>query len=219
MGAGPYVYFDTQFVDRTPWYRNYHSVAEIYTSSLTYYATENWFVRLNLSEVHAPGNADTRQGLLGIGYRPGSSSGSAEVETASGINQLQVFAGQTHENNYYLRYDKETSPTFGVEYRRAMTDHIELSAAWLNEDDGTDGRRNGALGEIWLVSPLSHRFCVGIGAGPYYALQGYRGEDGAHAARLAGVVSMTAAWQLTRSLIGRVSWHRGFTHDDQDSRL
>jgi hypothetical protein len=216
FGVGPYVYFDTQFVDGPPWYRNYHSVAEIYTGSLTYYATENWFVRLNLSEIHAPGNVDTRLVLLGIGFRPSASGESSELETSSGLNQLEAFAGQTSENNYYTSYDNESSVSFGLEYRRALTSHVELSAAWLSEADGVSGRRNGALGEIWLVSTLSRRFSVGIGAGPYYALQPYRGDDGLQAARLAGVVSMTAAWQLRRSLSARVSWHRGFTHDDQD---
>jgi hypothetical protein len=74
IGVGPYVYFDTQFTPDSPWYRNYHSVAEIYTSSLTYYATESWFARLNLSLVHAPGDVNTRLALLGVGYRLGSGS-------------------------------------------------------------------------------------------------------------------------------------------------
>jgi len=216
LGVGPYVYFDTQYVARPPWYRNYHAIAEIYTGSLTYEVTEDWFVRLNLNAVHAPGNLDTRQLLLGVGYRLGATSGSSDTETSPQINQLGVFAGQTSENNYYTSYDNESSLTYAVEYRRALTSHIELSGAWLSEDDGPDGRRNGVLGEIWLVNRLSRRLAVGIGTGPYYALKGYRGDDGLRAARLAGIVSMTASWQFTRSLSARVIWHRGFTHDDQD---
>ncbi len=219
LGAGPYAYFDTQYLARPPWYRNYHSLGEIYTGSLSYYATEDWFVRLNLSAIHAPGNVDTRQVLLGAGFRldgSSGSSGSGNGETAPVINQLGVFAGQTNDNNYYTSYFSETRLTFGVEYRRAITTHVELSAAWLNEDEGLDGRHNGVLGEVWLMQRFGSRFSVGIGAGPYYALQPYRGDDGVHAARLAGMASMTASWQLTRSLVTRISWHRGFTHDDQD---
>ncbi len=228
LGAGPYFYFDTQYVGRPPWYRNYHDVAEIYTGSLTYYATQNWFVRLNLSEIHAPGDIDTREVLLGAGVRldglfeqsgaPGSagSGGSGGEETSPPTNQLGVFGGQTSDNNYYTSYLNKTSLTFGAEYRRAMTSHVELSAAWLNEDDGVDGRHNGVLGEIWLVNWFSRRFSLGLGTGPYYALQPFRGDDGMHAARLAGVVSMTAGWQITHSVIARISWHRAFTHDDQD---
>jgi hypothetical protein len=226
LGAGPYFYFDTQYVARPPWYRNYHAIGEIYTGSLTYSVTQNWFVRLNLSEVHAPGDVDTRLVLLGAGYRldglfervgaPGAPGGSGDADTSPPINQLGLLAGQTSDNNYYTSYFNKTSLTFGAEYRRAMTSHIELSAAWLNEDDGIDGRHNGVLGEIWLVERFSRRFSLGLGAGPYYALQPFRGDDGMHAARLAGIVSMTAGWQLTHSLIARISWHRAFTHDDQD---
>jgi hypothetical protein len=219
LGVGPYFYFDTQSLIRPypePWYRNYHSIAEIYTGSLTYSPTEHWFIRLNLSEVHAPGDVDTHLVLLGAGYRPGASGGPSEAEISPGINQLEVFGGQTSENNYYTSYHNETTLTYGIEYRRAMTRHLELSAAWLSENDGVSGRRNGALAEIWLAQRLSGRFSVGIGAGPYYTLKRYRGDDGLRAARLTGVLSMTAGWQLTRSLLVRFSWHRGLTHDDQD---
>jgi len=215
LGAGPYAYFDTQYVPRPPWYRDYHSIAEIYTGSLTYYATQHWFARLNVSEIHAPGNVDTRQVLLGVGYQPDAASHSSVMEPA-GLNQLEAFVGRTSENNYYTSYDNDTSETYGVEYRRALTDHIELSGAWLSEADGTSGRRNGALAEIWLATQISRRLSVGIGAGPYYAFEAYRGDDGQRAARLAGVASMTVGWHITRSLLARVAWHRGFTHDDQD---
>jgi hypothetical protein len=208
-------------VPRPPWYRNYHGLAEIYTGSLSYYLSQNWFVRLNVSQIHAPGDVDTRLVLLGTGLRldglfeHAGSNGSGEAGPPPALNQLGVFAGQTAENNYYTSYFNENTLTFGAEYRRSMTAHLELSAAWLSEDDGLDGRHNGALGEIWLTNTFG-RLSLGIGAGPYYALQPHRGDDGTYEARFAGVVSMTAAWQLTRSLIARINWHRSITHDDQD---
>lgn len=218
FGVGPYLYFDTQQTDQPPWFRNYHGVGEIYTGSLTYYAANGWFARLSLSEIHAPGNVDTHMLLLGAGYRldqlfhQQTASEREQLDTPS-RHQLGVFGGETVENGL----GSSKSASFGIEYRYRVTSHVELSGAWLNEDDGLDGRHNGVLGALWLENRLfSPRLSVGIGIGPYVSLQEHRGEDGELAPSVVGMGAMTMSWQLARSLLGRLTWYRGFTQDDQD---
>jgi hypothetical protein len=220
FGVGPYCYFDTQEMGGAALANNHHGVAEIYTGSLTYYGVRGWFARLNVSEIHAPGDVDTRSVLLGVGYRldepweqSSGRSGPSGAQGTGGTQQLGVFGGKTIDNNFY----DNRSTAFGVEYRYRLARHVELSAAWLNEGYGLSGRHNGVLGEAWLVhEAFSPRFTVGIGIGPYLALQPYRGTNRLEAARLTGLASMTASYQLTHSLVWRFTWHRTFTHDDQD---
>jgi hypothetical protein len=221
LAAGPYVYFDTRSEASTVGFSDYHSVAEMYTASLSYYWSSNWFLRLNLNQVIAPGNLDTRTLLLGFGTRLDSlasrlgtsSDGDAASPSDPGPNELGVFGGQSIINSD----DPSRTSNFGIEYRRRMARHVILSAAWLNEAVGPDGRRNGLSNEAWLVTRLhQHVLSVGIGAGPYVALQRYRTADGRSGGTLQGLASMTVSWQLSHRWNVRARWDRVFTQDDQD---
>lgn len=218
FGVGPYVYFDTQQADGPPWFKNSHGVGEIYTGSLTYEARRGWFARLSANEIHTPGDVDTHMVLLGVGYHlddlfVGHAGEPDGPDAVSGRNELGVFGGQTVDNDVR----SPGSMSFGVEYRRRATEHVELSADWLNEGDGLDGRHNGIVAAVWLVKGLFvPQFSVGIGAGPYVSLQAYRASDGASAPPAVGMAAMTMSWRLARSLLARLTWYRGFTQDDQD---
>jgi hypothetical protein len=218
IGAGPYAYFDTQAEPSASGYRDYHGVGEIYTGSLTWYPGERWFMRLNFSEIHTPGNLDTRTLMLGAGYQLDYLTTVLQGMAASGdapeyLNELGPFGGQTVTNADIA----EKSTAFGIEYRRHMSRHVDLTAMWLNEGDGLDGRHNGAAGEIWLTqSFFSQQLGVGLGVGPYVSLQSHRDADGHLAPEAEGLVSMTTSWRFTRTLRLRLTWHRSVTQDDQD---
>jgi hypothetical protein len=215
LGAGPYFYFDTQTADAAPGFRDYHGVGAIVTGSLSYYFDSRWFVRLNLSEVHTPGDEDTRTLLLGVGtvldpllQRFGEIGLSAPAGS-----ELGVFAGQTIDNS-------ATSPrsrAFGVEYRYGLTHNLDLSVRWLNESDGSAGAHNGLSGEVWLIDPMfARRVTLGLGAGPYVALERRQMSDGQNAARLEGMVSLSASWRFAHHLVARFTWDRGFTNQSED---
>ena len=68
VGAGPYVFCDTQVKDTQTGFRDYHDVGEIYSGSLSWYLGERWLVRMNVSEIHAAGDVNTRTYTLGVGY-------------------------------------------------------------------------------------------------------------------------------------------------------
>jgi hypothetical protein len=215
LGVGPYFYFDTQSADSVPGYRDYHGVGGIVTASLSYYFDSGWFMRLNLSEVHTPGDEDTRTLVLGVGHSLDplfERFGEFGVQTPAG-SELGVFAGQTIDNS-------ATSPrsrAFGVEYRYGLTRNIDLSAAWLNEADGAGGSHNGITTQAWIVDPMfGRRATLGLGAGPYFALERRDGSDGEPAARVEGLVSLSASWRFTQRLVARITWDRGFTNQSQD---
>jgi hypothetical protein len=215
LGAGPYFYFDTQTADAAPGFRDYHGVGAIVSGSLSYYFDSSWFVRLNLSEVHTPGDEDTRTLVLGVGTSLDpllQRFGEIGLSAPPG-SELGVFAGQTIDNS-------ATSPrsrAFGVEYRYSLTRNIDLSARWLNESDGSAGSHNGLTGQVWLIDPMfARRVTLGLGAGPYFALERRELSDGQSAARLEGMVSLSASWRFRHHLVARVTWDRGFTNQSED---
>lgn len=220
LGAGPYIYFDTQPTDSPPWFRNRHGVGEIYTGSLTLLAGTHWYARANFSIIHAPGDIDTRTLVIGGGYRLDdlfSRAGAAFTESATAaglpLNEVNAFAGQTVVNGN----SSGKSSTFGAEYRRDVAGPFEVSLAWLNEAVGLGARHNGLLIEAWLVTPaFDPRFSIGVGAGPDISLQSYLTEDGREAGTVTGMVSISVAWRFSRDLGVRLAWHRSVTADDQD---
>jgi hypothetical protein len=221
LGAGPYVYCDTQFEPAPDGYRDYHSVGALITGSLSYGLWGNWFARLEVSQVVAPGNVSTRTVMLGVGYRLQSVieqlnrswEDGQPATTPDAANEFGVFYGQTIVNGAHA----DASSAFGVEYRRRILQHLELSASLIDDGDGLDGHHLGATGEAWLVQNfMSGRLTMGVGAGAYYSFESYQTIYHTAAASTVGLASMTVAWRFARALDLRLIWHRGFTEDDQD---
>lgn len=215
LGAGPYFYFDTQSADSAPGFRDYHGVGAIVTGSLTYYIDARWFVRLNLSELHTPGDEDTRTLLLGVGSSLESLLRGIDAPGSGppAGSELGVFAGQTIDNSA----TSSRSRAFELEYRLGLTPNVELSAAWLNESDGSAGTHNGLVTQVWVVDPLfARRVTLGLGAGPYFALERREMSDGQSAARVEGMVSLSASWRFAHHLVARITWDRGFTNQSED---
>jgi len=218
LGAGPYVYFDTQFHYNYQGYLNQHGVGAIVSGRVTYSLTSQWFVVLDADEVLLA-NPGTRTVLLGVGYRLERSPTLdwQQAEQASGAaglrNEVGFFAGETTLND--LSYHK--SNDFGFEYRYRCMPHLELSTSVLEEGTGAVARHASVTGEIWAVQDFfDRRLTVGLGAGPDAALNAYRTPDGRNGTTVLGLASMTVSWRITRPLVVRASWHRGFTSDDQD---
>jgi hypothetical protein len=217
LGAGPYVYFDTQYDDsNVEGYRDAHGVGAILTARMSYSLSEKWFASLELNQILVANNS-TRTVMLGAGYRLQSLIEAMQNSQGDAIadvpNEVGVFGGQTVINDL----TSEKSTNFGVEYRRRLTRHVELSGSLLNEGNGPDGRHLGVTGEGWIVQDfLDRRLVAGLGLGPYVALSTYHISDGRTAASVVGLASMSLSWRFSRFLALRAIWHRGFTGDDQD---
>lgn len=221
FGAGPYLYCDTRAAESSAGFRDNHGVGAVVTASLTWYWQTNWFTRASLSQIRAPGDIDTTMLVIGLGYREDASfepEGASEPppdRAAPGMrNELGALFGQTVVNSY----SSPKSQSFGLEYRRGLGQHLELSGTWLDEGDTEDRRRHsGLMSELWLAhSFLQGIASVGIGAGPYVALGGYRVDGDGKGARVAGMGSITTSWHLHGPLVARLEWHRALTHDNQD---
>jgi len=216
-GAGPYAYFDTQSEPQPIGYRDYHSVALLYSVAIKYYTPIGLFAQLRLNEIHAPGNVDDRTLELGIGYRVHSQQSDAQLWAPSqpslNLNQFAVLVGQTDDSNW----NDSSGTAYELEYRRGLTRHLEVSGLWLDESDGSTGRHYGVAPQAWVTDDfIQRRLIIGIGAGPFFALRDHEDELHHEFPHVSGLVSMTAAYQATSWLLARFEWHRGFTNDSQD---
>jgi hypothetical protein len=220
VGAGPYVYFDTEYHNNFQGYLNQHGVGLILSGRLNYSLAGGWFALLEVNQV-VSANPGTRTVMLGAGYRldrllPGldpSRPGDLSTGVADVANEIGLFAGQTTLNN--LSSNKSTD--FGIEFRHRATGHLELSATVLDESSGAFGRHAGIIGQAWMVKDFfSRQLSAGLGIGPYAAFSAYQTSDGRSGASVVGMASLTCSWRFTRSFAARLSWNRGFTGDDQD---
>jgi hypothetical protein len=219
LGGGPYLYFDTRDWETIAGYDDRHGVGLILTGRASFDLSSRWFALLELNQAIVPHDGNTRTLMLGFGYRLDTfieqlarrspSDGIADVD-----NEVGIFTGQTIINDRH----SERSTNFGVEYRRRIGHHhVELSASYLNEADGPDGRNSGVTTELWVVKDfLSRRLSAGLGVGPYIALQRYVTADGRPGESVIGLASMSLSWRFNRAMAVRLTWHRGVTTDDQD---
>jgi hypothetical protein len=219
VGAGPYLYFDTQFHENWQGYINQHGVGAILSARATFALSRRWFALLDANQVMLV-NPATRIILLGVGYRLEDSPVTLhwqQSDQAAGAGELRneagFFAAQTVLNDL----SDHKSSDFGFEYRYRLASHLELSTSLIEEASGAVESHASVMGEIWAVQDfIGGRFTVGLGVGPDVALSAYQTADGRMGASVLGLASMTASWRFTGPLVLRVSWHRGFTSDDQD---
>jgi hypothetical protein len=219
VGAGPYLYFDTQFHENWQGYINQHGVGAIVSARATFVLSRRWFALLDANQVMLVSPA-TRIILLGVGYSLEDSPAKLQWQqsdwgggTGGLRNEVGFFAAQTVLNDL----SSHKSSDFGFEYRYRFASHLELSTSLIEEASGAIESHASIMGEIWAIQDfLDGRFSVGLGLGPDAALSAYQTADGRSGASVVGLASMTASWHFARPLVLRVSWHRGFTSDDQD---
>jgi hypothetical protein len=219
VGAGPYVYFDTEFENNYQGYLNQHGVGGILSARVTYSLSREWFALLDANQVLLA-NPATRTVLLGVGYRLESLPARLDWQHTDGVgeaaelnNEVGFFVGETTLNDLSSNKSKD----FGFEYRHRYGSHLELSTSVLEEGAGAVDTHASMTGELWAVQDfLDRRFMVGLGVGPDAALSAYHTADGRSGASVVGLASMTISWRFTRPLVLRAIWHRAFTSDDQD---
>lgn len=167
-GVGPYLSFNTT-TDRHDRQHDDKQIGILASVALLYYL--DWIapglhVRVGYDHADMPATFRTDSIVLGLGYEfggripPLSEQGPRE-------NPLQVSV----MGGVYRTNRGGVGPTYGgkVELRQYLGEHFAISAAWVHEGNDDLIQRHGVVGQIWYVVPLSEKWSVSAGAGPYLA--------------------------------------------------
>ena len=218
-GVGPYRYYDTQSAREGASYVDSHGWGVIGSLSATWQMDNRWLFSLQSNVIETSRSIDSFSVLAGIGYQleaPGSPdqpppSTSKTEETTP--NEIAFFGGQTIVNSL----DSENATSWMAEYRRRLGRHFDWSIGWLNEGSPGPIHRNGLITELWLVrSFFDDRLTLGVGAGPYVALDNHRKPDDDELT-VAGLITLSAAYQFRPPWSIRISWNRIVTDYDRDA--
>jgi len=222
-GVGPYRYFDTTVSSAGGGYANIHGWGAVGSLAATYYTDRRWLYQLRFNRIVARNSIDTSSLMLGLGYQlePMSERGpqvSAPRQLGKTTNnELTAFLGQTIVNSYYSERDSARA----LEYRHGLGRYVDVTLGVLNEGDIRLVRRTGITAQIWGVREVlaSDRLVLGIGYGPYLAVDRYRspvsGEGGGSA--FSWIFTATAAFRLSQHWNARVSWNRINTNYNRDT--
>jgi hypothetical protein len=224
IGAGPYIYFDTEQESTNRGYSDVHSAAGAFSASLSLDLSKSWFLALNVNAIYAPGDFNSLGVLFGGGYHFGTSerSGSAvgtdaDADTPNRRQQIQLLLGETIQNDLDFEGGSSEQRTAGLEYHLALTRWLAWSATWFHEIDSGQASHDQAATQLWVVDSLpGGRFSLGAGLGIYVPLESPQGGVAGGAEPLSGLSGLRVEWNLNprNSLI--VTWYRSFTRDDSD---
>lgn len=219
-GVGPYFYYDTTGIGTA--YNDKHGWGTLSSLAATYYANNRWIYEARLNRIVAANSLNTTSMLFGIGYQlerppaPGTSETPPPRTGKTTENQVTLFLGQTIVNSF----DSQRDTARAVEFRHGVSPHFDWSVSWLNEGDARLIRRNGVIGQAWLVHKFfDNSFSLGAGLGPYLSIDRYRkplpGE--ANNITVSAIVTATAAMRLGPHLYLRTSWNRIASNYNRDT--
>jgi hypothetical protein len=218
VGAGPYVYFDTESASSVRGFSDVHSVAALLSVAATLDLGAGWFVRLNLNDVWAPADLGTYAVLLGGGYRFGNSDRSAPSSpdlTGGGYpaQEIQLFAGQMILSDP----SSNSGRTYGADYRLELARWAAWSATWYYDPGSPSGRRDRAATQLWLVEPLANdRLALSVGLGVYSEVGSETRPTTTNPNPVSGLSGLRAEWLFSRRSSLVLTWQRTFTNDDDD---
>jgi hypothetical protein len=216
-GVGPFLYFDTTVAESADAFTNAHGLGVIASVSATWRSAGSpWFYQLRVERVEAKHNLDTVMMVAGVGYRleqDGSFAGNSPWGAGhSRRDELVLLGGQTIVNSF----ESQSAFAKSLEWRHAFGPVLHGSLAWINEGDARLSRRDGVVAQAWLEPSFSNdRFTLGLGLGPYFAVDTYRSPD----RRVLGLLGTTFSYHFAHGWVGRFTWHRSVSRDDRDSDI
>jgi hypothetical protein len=235
-GIGPYFYSDTTRLDSSVssvvlynvLEQDAHGVGIVYSGAVRWHFDNRWLAELRLETTRARHNVDSTALTLGLGYEFGNAPSAADVGAfQASRNEWTFLAGASVVANNDFK-SQGVAATVG--YRRMIHPNVEWDISWIHEGVREAARRNGVATELWLVrSIMDDRLVLGAGIGPYVALDFYPdvglGQFGVPTAnradrsheRLAGLVSMTAAYRFDSRWSARVVWHQVIAREPYDA--
>lgn len=216
-GAGPYFYFDTTVAEGGAGYSDAHGWGAMYSLAATWRRRQSpWFYQLRVDHVETKRNLDTKMLVFGAGRRldqDASFIGNSDWEDRKDThNEVVISGGKTIVNSF----ESENADAHSVEFRHAFGPVLRGSLGWISEGDARLIRRNGIVAQGWLEpSHSDDRYTLGIGLGGYFAVDKYRAKQRV----IAGIITMTVGYNVTRHWLARLSWHRITSTYDRDSDI
>jgi len=211
-GIGPYAFFNT-----AGGYRDDHGVGALMSVAATWYTNSRLFYELRVNQVVAANSFDSTSVMFGLGYQfdapraRGPLAGGTTASVPSG-DQVTAMAGQTTVNNR----GTPDALAWALEYRHGLNRYFDATFSYLDEGSTPLSERRGVAAQLWLRRSFAgDRMSVGIGAGPYYAIE-RRTPDG-NGSPVSLLFTMTAAYNVSRHWVARVAWNRVMTTYDKDS--
>jgi hypothetical protein len=221
-GVGVYNYFDTMSGVNGKAYVDSHGWGPIVSLSATWYTESRFFYQVRLNEIVTTRSYDTFSAMFGVGYQLDAPKGHGPLtggtsDSVSSGNQIAAMAGWTEVNS--LR--SPGAAAYGFEYRHGFGPYVDATLSWLNEGHTQLNTRAGAAAQVWLRrSFLDDKLSLGVGVGPYWAVDTHRTRDGTDTGGSVSVLlTMSGAYNFTRHWFGRVSWNRVMTSYDKDSDI
>lgn len=214
---GPYRYFDTTVAENPTGYADAHGTGMVYSLGVRWREHESspWSWQFRIDHVDAHKGFDSTLYSLGAVYRLRQDATFAHEGAPRGNaarDEVVASVGRTIVNSFH----SETSQAREVTYRHAFTPVVRASVGWLNEGDARLIRRNGVLAQGWLEPTFyDGRFSMGVGFGPYLAIDRYRSGN----PDVLGMLSTTVSYRIARSVGLRLTWHRSVSKFDRDSDI
>lgn len=225
IGAGPYRYFDTTDRNADGNSDNHHGWGVLASVAATWYVNGGpWMLQARYNRAQTPSSIKTNTLLLGVGYQLDRGDRGGPVVPAPSRtgnvtqNEITVFLGQTIVNTF----GSETSFAKAIEYRSGLARYVSGTVSYINEGESSALRRNGLAGQLWLERAfLGDALTLGVGAGPYYAIDlSERGRTAPQdTSRWSGLLTMSASYRFSQRWVGRLSWNRTVTGYDRDTDI
>ncbi|MDA8431154.1 MAG: hypothetical protein M0T70_18015 [Geobacteraceae bacterium] len=218
-GVGGVFYYDTKKAangepahDLHGWGTMVNVAATWYTKSRVFYQVQGYWIRGDKS-------FDTLTALAGIGYQldappsKGPDVKGTHLFDRNTENEVTLLGGETVVN---IAGDGH-SRAAALEYRRGLWRFVEWTAGALYEGKSSLINRYGLTSQLWLAKPfLDDRISLGIGAGPYFALD--RRVD-IRRVRVPIIFSTTGSYRITQNWLIRATWDRVITTYDRDTDI
>ncbi|MGX0132205.1 hypothetical protein ACUXAV_001968 [Cupriavidus metallidurans] len=225
VGIGPYRYFDTTSRSSGNGSDNDHGWGALASLSATWYVNGGpWMVQARYNRAQTRSSIKTNTLLLGVGYQlDRGDRGGPVVPPPSRTNnvtqnEFTVFLGGTIVNTF----NSETSFAKAIEYRRGLSRYLSGTVSYINEGQNAALRRNGVAAQLWVERAFfNDKLTLGVGAGPYYAID--LSDHGQAApetpSRWSGLMTMSASYRINQQWSARLSWNRTVTGYDRDTDI
>ncbi|MGA3158420.1 MAG: hypothetical protein ABSE43_12690 [Steroidobacteraceae bacterium] len=220
VGAGPYLYFDTETTVTAKEYSDDHGIGGVFSGAMLVDLGGHWVLTVKVSDMYTPGDVGTYHVLVGAGYDftdvdhlLSKMSAASEDSFPDGRQQVQVFGGRTIFNDR----DASQAYTYGADYRLQLNHWSDWSAAWFDDPGSPPGLNERLATQFWIVDHIQRaRLALSVGLGAYVQLGAKPASSSVPFARLSGLTGIRGDWQWTPRTSVILTWYRRFTEDDAD---